>query len=293
MKKVSFIIPAYNAEKTIKDTLEFVLAQKCNKEIIVVDNNSKDKTRDIVKKYNKVKLLIEKKEGCGAARNKGMRYAKGGYIAFIDADVILPKKWVKIALKKLKKHKVAGVGGPCKSPNKDIVSQSLNLLLYGRKISKKDRLINSVAAAAALYNRKMIEGVKSDERLLRGQDLEFNFRLREKEYTLLHSPQLSVLHIHPVSLKSLIKKWYKYGQYYPLPYLMHPKFIRKYFIFRHLFISVFLALIILSIFRLSFLFLIILQILFLYAVYFCLGLRNLKKLKGVFLIKFSFIHTVK
>lgn len=96
---VSVIIPAYNAGKFISDALDSVYAQTYRPiEIIVVDDGSTDKTADVVKKYIAEATyqpkstditaiyLHQKNSGPSAARNAGIRTAKGGYIAFLDAD---------------------------------------------------------------------------------------------------------------------------------------------------------------------------------------------------------------
>lgn len=91
-EKVSIIIPTYNSERFIAETLESVIAQSySNWEAIVIDDCSSDKTVPIVamlaKRDNRI-LLIQALENGGAAvaRNLGIRSAAGDYIAFLDSD---------------------------------------------------------------------------------------------------------------------------------------------------------------------------------------------------------------
>lgn len=88
MPKVSVIIPAYNAERFIAQTLNSVLAQTFqNFEVIVVDDGSKDKTAKIAESYGAPVRCIKKANGgVSVARNLGMKEACGDYIAFLDAD---------------------------------------------------------------------------------------------------------------------------------------------------------------------------------------------------------------
>lgn len=88
---MSVIIPALNEEKYIEDTLMSIKNQKTSVlyEVIVVDGGSVDKTRDIAKRYG-AKVIVEKKKGASAARNRGARAASGKYLIFVDSDVILP-----------------------------------------------------------------------------------------------------------------------------------------------------------------------------------------------------------
>ena len=95
---VSVIIPAFNAATSIKRTIQSVLAQTYPYfEILVVDDGSSDATSDIVSKLlavdARIKLLKQKNQGVAAARNFGIKNAKGGYIAPLDADDLwLPDK---------------------------------------------------------------------------------------------------------------------------------------------------------------------------------------------------------
>lgn len=91
---VSIIIPAFNAEKYIADTIESALAQTYqNHEIIVVDDGSDDDTALVVKRFPQVVLIQQSNAGVGAARNTALKHARGEVIALLDADDIwLPKK---------------------------------------------------------------------------------------------------------------------------------------------------------------------------------------------------------
>lgn len=89
---VSIIMPAYNAEKTIEKALQSLINQTLkNIEIIVVDDGSKDNTRNIissfVEKDSRIHLVAKNiNEGLSAARNSGMKCAQGEYIGFVDSD---------------------------------------------------------------------------------------------------------------------------------------------------------------------------------------------------------------
>lgn len=91
MRKISVIIPCFNAELYIRQCVDSVLNQTMNDiEIICVDDGSTDNTVSILNEYAqrdcRVKVLCQKNEFAGIARNKGMEIATGEYLAFLDAD---------------------------------------------------------------------------------------------------------------------------------------------------------------------------------------------------------------
>jgi len=110
----SVIIPAFNEEKTISQTLESVLRQNFPRrqyEIIVVNNNSTDKTAAIVKKFPAVKLIHEPKQGYVYALKRGAKEASGEILVFTDADTIVPPDWLSQYQKAYQDPRVVVVGG--------------------------------------------------------------------------------------------------------------------------------------------------------------------------------------
>ncbi len=90
MRTVSFIIPAYNAEKTVEKAITSILNQDDSDvefEIIVVDDGSTDKTAEVLSKYKGIVRYIKKENGgLSSARNLGAKYARGDYYIFVDSD---------------------------------------------------------------------------------------------------------------------------------------------------------------------------------------------------------------
>lgn len=90
--KISIITACYNSEKYIEDTMKSVLSQKYEDiEYIIVDGDSKDKTVEIIKKYEplfngRMKWISEKDKGIYDAMNKGLKMATGDYIGLINSD---------------------------------------------------------------------------------------------------------------------------------------------------------------------------------------------------------------
>ena len=89
---VSILIPCHNAAPWLAQTLESALAQTWpHTEIILIDDGSTDDSREIARSFEarSVRVLTQPKRGASAARNAGMREARGGFIQFLDADDLL------------------------------------------------------------------------------------------------------------------------------------------------------------------------------------------------------------
>ncbi len=110
--KVSVILPVFNEEGYVAKCLTSLQnQQEPAGEIIVVDNNCKDRTIEIAKKF-RVRVVKESKQGISYARNKGFNEAKYDILARIDADSVLPRNWVKKVRKNFEKYKIDGLTGP-------------------------------------------------------------------------------------------------------------------------------------------------------------------------------------
>jgi glycosyltransferase involved in cell wall biosynthesis len=100
--KVSAIIPTYNCSQYVCEAIESVLNQTYKDiEIIVVDDGSTDNTREVLEPYiesKSINYIFQVNKGPGAARNTGIRIAKGEFIAFIDADDLWNKDKIRLQI---------------------------------------------------------------------------------------------------------------------------------------------------------------------------------------------------
>jgi len=108
--QVSVIIPAYNRRAYIQKTIESVLKQTyTNYEIIAIDDASTDGTPDVIaQNYPQIRLIrFSQNRGASAARNAGIKIAKGNFIAFLDSDDIWLPNYLMMQLKALEQNKDA------------------------------------------------------------------------------------------------------------------------------------------------------------------------------------------
>ena len=106
---VSILIPAYNAQAWISDTLRSALAQTWEpKEIIVVDDGSTDRTLAIARRFesSQLRVVSQKNQGAAAARNTAYSLSKGDFIQYLDADDLMAPDKIARQMEAL---------GPCQS----------------------------------------------------------------------------------------------------------------------------------------------------------------------------------
>lgn len=184
---VSVIISTKNEERNIKNILEGLESQTYkNIELIVVDNNSSDKTKEIAKKYtDKVfeindyfktlkldNLKTEIKPERSSQRNLGAKKAKGDYLLFLDADMILGDKVVEECLKVFSKKKgTVGLIIPEISIGKGFWAEC-------KALEKSFYLGINWIEAARFFQRKIFERVGGyDENLISGEDWDLSQRV--------------------------------------------------------------------------------------------------------------------
>lgn len=153
--KFSVIIPAFNEELYIKDSLRAVQKQtvsRDNYEIIVVNNNSTDLTKEIAEISGADKVIDEFEQGTNIARNKGIAESSGEILAFLDADSIPPPDWLEKISFFLSLPGVAAVSGPCdygfENKFKNVASRVYTHRVFPRLDENLEKIFRLKAGAA-------------------------------------------------------------------------------------------------------------------------------------------------
>jgi glycosyltransferase involved in cell wall biosynthesis len=181
--KVSVIVPAFNEENFLENCLKSLKGQDFKDfEIIVVDNNSKDKTKEIAKSFNVI-LVSEKKQGVAFARNKGAKIARGEILAFTDADTILPKNWLSRIFEEFEKDKnLIAFGGSCEFYSGSFLAKlASKFLLKPFLILDKffSQGFNLMGCNMAIRKKTFFEISGFNENLKMNEDVEISYRLRK------------------------------------------------------------------------------------------------------------------
>jgi cellulose synthase/poly-beta-1,6-N-acetylglucosamine synthase-like glycosyltransferase len=221
---VTVVVPVRNGEQTIQPLLESLQKLDYNRnkvELIVVDGNSTDKTREIVKQYP-VKLIIENRKGLNIARNVGIKNGNGEIVAFTDADCIVPSNWITKIVENFKDPIVSCVGGSAKALDSDFVSQYadnsiVRLMPFFTKreeLEKVKPFFRHPAGCNMAFRRKVVEEVGFfDENIKYGFDeVEFADRVCKAGYKMVLDPEVSVWHKHRSTLGEFLKQNFQYGK---------------------------------------------------------------------------------
>lgn len=224
--KVSVIIPCRNEEKYIEQTLKSLINQEDlpgGYEIIVVDGKSQDRTTEIVEKlrsdFPHIKLVINEKQVTPTALNLGIKESDGEYICILGAHSIYSKNYLSSCLNLFTLHpEVAGVGGPIISKGKDSFSSAVALVMSSpigvgnakHRFPKYEGFAEM--ACFPMFHRSIFDKVGFyDEKLIKNQDDDFCFRLRNKGEKIYISPSVKALYYVRNTAKTLYNQYYQYG----------------------------------------------------------------------------------
>ncbi len=220
---LTIIITTYNSERYIWRCIE----SAGDHQIILVDNNSKDNTVNIAKKYGHVKIIRNDKNlGFAAANNQALRLARGEYVFLLNADAFVEKDYIKKLLDFLDKNKDYGsvTGKLLKLDNSlkktKILDGAGHLLFkndlammrgHGEKDTNqyKSGELFGVAAAASLYRKKMLDDIKisgeyfDEDFFAYFEDLDIDMRARKKGWKAYYLKDAVAHHYRGASSKRL------------------------------------------------------------------------------------------
>ena len=106
---VSVVVPVYNGERFLRETLESIFAQDYHPyEVIVVDDGSVDASAEVAQSFEGVRYFYQENQGPAVARNTGIAAARGEFIAFLDADDLWPPEKLRLQVAALQKRPKLG-----------------------------------------------------------------------------------------------------------------------------------------------------------------------------------------
>jgi len=216
---ISLYIPAYNAEKTIDKSIKSILNQTLKpQEIIVINDSSTDRTLNILKNFNEIKIINNKENyGLAKSRNIALKYSKYDYLASIDSDVICKKDWLETLFKTMINKNVDLIGG--KLIDKYIKEPANHWRSYYLKQNWGDEYIKNpqfIFGANSLLNKKKINylNIRYNETFrTNGEDVNFSKILKSKNCNLYYEPKAICYHHQFDDVLSLSHRHWRYSYY--------------------------------------------------------------------------------
>jgi glycosyltransferase involved in cell wall biosynthesis len=210
LKPVSIVVPTRNRGHYLPDLLRNLLNLNYPEfEIIIVDDCSTDNTRDLLKDYPVRTILLNKSSGSANARNIGIKESKHDIIALTDSDCFVSRNWLNDLVPLLNEYDV--VGG--KVVFNDDIEKKLNPYIENETVIRKDSPVNFLNTSNMVLNKEIwtqTRGFLS----YRLEDVEFSWRLLQKDYKLYYIPKGLVIHQGIRTPFQNFKKYLQYGKSY-------------------------------------------------------------------------------
>lgn len=226
---VSVVIPVLNGARTIGDTLTGLMNQAPypgDVEILAVDNGSTDGTPAIVRSFP-VALLAEAKLGPSAARNRGLQAAQGDIVAYLDADALPARTWLREITASFTDPDVLLVAGRLLPLRPATPAERYYARAFLDRGPENAALRDFPFAAAAnmAVRRSVAQAIGGwDEDFLAAQDVEFSYRLLQHFATTIHSQPGAVAFLqNHTTEEALVRQAFKYGQGRARLWLRYPE----------------------------------------------------------------------
>ncbi len=215
---VSVVVPVYSAQKTIVACLNSLISQafpEGSYRIIVVDNGSRDRTLEILRRYeSSVTVVHESVRGPAAARNLGILLGGGDIVAFVDADCIAAPDWLSNLISQFDDQSIAMVGGRIES-----VTPKNEVQLYGERIHDHKKAIEFcnppyiISMNSAVRRTVLAEVGLFDNTFRRGEDVDLSWRIRKAGYQFQYAPDAVIYHHNESTLRGLLREGLLHGYY--------------------------------------------------------------------------------
>jgi len=234
----SVLICTYNRHQMLKKALEALIHRTEEKPDQVVVVNGGDTQADrVVEAYqdnSAVDVLLVKtiNKNLAASRNQGLTHCMGDIIAMTDDDAEVFSDWVSQMKGVHSDHPEAGaVGGAVigAESEKSLLSRLADQVTFSSP--KEPMVVRTLPGVNVSYKREAIERVGlQDEKLFRGEDVDFNWRVKQLGHEIYYDPAIKVLHHHRPTLKQILQQHYMYGRAY---YMVRKKWPDMYCVYPH------------------------------------------------------------
>lgn len=241
--KFSVLICTYNRPELLAQSLDALLCRTTEKpDQVVVVNGGDERTDEVVESSRQeavgrrqeieIKLVKTVNKNLAASRNVGLAHCAGDIIAMTDDDAEVFPDWVSEMKRLHSEHPEAGaVGGPVIGADSDqsFISRLADRVTFGSYPTA--RYVRTLPGVNISYKRDAVDRVGlQDETLFRGEDVDYNWRVKNLGYEIYYDPAVNVLHHHRPTLRAFLNQHYMYGRAY---YLVRSKWPDMYCVYPH------------------------------------------------------------
>jgi len=224
---ISVVICAYNAATTLDECLRATSALDYPKlDILVIDDGSTDATAEIAERYAGVRLVRIAHAGLAAARNEGLRAARGSLVAYLDSDAYPSPEWPFYLALGMDRHDVGGVGGPNLPPPDDPVSAQRTARAPGGPIHVllTDDRAEHVPGCNMAFWREVLEEVGGFDPVYTaaGDDVDLCWRVLDRGWEIAFHPAAFVWHHRRGGIRAYLRQQWGYGRSEALVEARHP-----------------------------------------------------------------------
>ena len=216
--RISVIVPTFNRLELLVRCVGALQAQTvppADYELIVVDDGSLDGTRSWLQQQAGVRAVFVPHQGPAAARNAGVRCARGDSLAFTDDDCTAAADWLESLVRTLQDHDAAGGRVINALPANLLADTAQSIVdMLGEELNGDMRNGGMLTANNIAYRRNTFEAVGGfDERYtVGGEERDLNYRLWQQKARLVFSPQAIVHHHADLSLRCFLRQQFTYGR---------------------------------------------------------------------------------
>ena len=226
---ISVVIPAFNAEETIREVVHAAREQDltAGPEVIVVDDGSTDQTANQAEQAG-AQVLQQINQGPAAARNAGWRAAQGEIVLFTDSDCKPHKDWAKRLLSGFTNSGVGAVAGSYGIWNPySWLARNVHEEIRNRhaKMGGSIRVFGSYNVAIKKEVLEKLNGFDENYRRASGEDNDLSYRMLKGGFTIGFRPAALVDHLHQENIVADLKEQARHGYYRMLMYRTHPEMI--------------------------------------------------------------------
>jgi glycosyltransferase involved in cell wall biosynthesis len=214
---ISVVIPVRNAAEDLARCLETLRRQSVDHaafEVLVLDDGSEDATPDVARRHG-ARVIRQERQGAAAARNRGVREARGDIVLFLDADCRADPRWVEEITRPLREESGPDATvGLHDSAQTSLVARFVQLEHEFRyeRMSAREK-IDFLNSGNCAFRRKTLLEYPFDETFHRLEDVELSFRLTRDGRTMIFVPAARVDHRHPETVAALLRRKFNYARY--------------------------------------------------------------------------------